>query len=50
MQPADEFVDVRLARSDRPDEHRRIAGPSLRVRDADEVLVAVQTDEKSSRL
>jgi hypothetical protein len=49
-QRANERLDVRLPRADRPEVDRRIAAPLVRVRHADEVLVAVHPDVKSSRL
>jgi uncharacterized OsmC-like protein len=45
-----ELVDVRLAAPDRSHEHGRIGAVRLGVRDADALLVDVETDEKSSSL
>jgi len=50
VKPANQLVDVRLSTPDRSHEHGRIGAVRLGVRDADEVLVDVQTDEKSSSL
>jgi len=50
VQPADQFVDVAVARADRADEVRRVGALSLGVGHRDGILVHVQTDEKRSRL
>jgi hypothetical protein len=50
VEPPNELFNVGLPAPDRSHEHRWIAAVRLGVRDADEVLVDVQTDEKSSSL
>jgi hypothetical protein len=50
LQAPDQFVEVRLPRPDRADEHRRIGALSQRVGNGNRILVDVETDEKRSRL
>ena len=50
LQTPNQFVEVRLAGPDGPDEHRRIGALPLRVGHRDRIFVDVETDEKRSRL
>ena len=50
LQPPDQFVEVRLARADRAEKHRRVGALPLRMGDGDRIFMDVETDEKRSRL
>jgi hypothetical protein len=50
VEPPNELFEVGLPAPDRFMEHRWIAAVRLSVRDGDEALVDLQTDEKGSRL
>jgi hypothetical protein len=50
VEPSNELFNVGLPAPERSDECRWIAAVRLGMRDGDEVLVDVQTDEKGSRL
>jgi hypothetical protein len=48
MQSAEQLIEVRLARADRPDKHGRLAAAAGG--DRDRFFVDVQTDKQWSRL
>jgi len=49
LEPPDQFVEIRLARANRADEHGRHRRVPLGVGDGDRILVDVETNEKRYR-